>query len=74
MLGGYILELYKVKGMYCIFKIVKKRICIFKVAPCPLVIKTIFCHFLIFGRNENSTLHCGLFANKLRSKFDNDNF
>ena len=43
-----------------IFKIVKQRIGIFKGAPCPLVVKRMFCHLLIFGRNENSPLHCGL--------------
>ena len=45
---------------YCIFKIIKQRIGIFKGAPCPLVVKRMFLPFTHFGRNENSPLHCGL--------------
>ena len=45
---------------YCTFKIVKQHFGIFKVAPRSLIVERMFCHFIIFGMNENSTLHCGL--------------
>ena len=45
---------------YCIFKIVKQHFGISKVAPPSLIVKRMFCHLIIFGMNENSTLHCGL--------------
>ena len=56
MLGGYWIC---TKQRVLHIKNCQKHIGIFKGAPCPLIIKSMFCHFLIFDRNEKEkTVHC----------------